>query len=130
MKTHTLKSMPFALPRDDGGAIKFQFVTQLGKTFEFQCSPEAVPQILTGMMSALEQAAKIKIPEKSLRAVHTHHHEVGISLEQDAVILTLFASEHAGVSFSLAPEMADRLSSGLAASTAMLRPVDNPKSLS
>ena len=132
MKSHSLKAMPFAISRDDGLAIKFQLKTHQGKTLEFECPPEAVPEILARMMSALEQAAKNRAapPKFVTEAIQVQRHEIGRIREQGAVVLTLFASEHAGVSFALDPVQAQNMSSDLAGAAATVAPVANPKSLS
>ena len=125
MKRHSLKRMPLAVPRDDGGAIMFQFETHKGKVFEFECPPGAISEILARMMSALELAAKKRGPQNKagpVEAIQTHHFETGLLPQEGMVCATLYASPVAPISFALTPAQAQRLSSELAAVAAKTEP--------
>ena len=124
MASYALKQMPFAVARDDGEAIKFKFVTHSGEEFEFECPPDVIPEITAQLTGALEQASRNADPSPTYRTqlIVADKSEIGGSREQQIVTLHLFPTPNCGIGFALSPAHAQKISSGLAQTAAMIDP--------
>jgi hypothetical protein len=131
MVAHSLKEMPFAIARDDGGEIKFKFVAHSGREFEFQCPPAAIPEIVARLTGALEEAAARRTPPSHERQyLEVAKSEIGGNQERQIVVLSLFPTPHCGIGFALSPAHAQKVSSDLATAAAMIAPQKDRNSLS
>jgi len=131
MKPYGLKRMPFAVTRDNGEGIAFRFLIHSGKTFDFACPPEAVPEIVARLLGAAEETAQKANPAPLYRSnpAEVVRSQVGLSADREHVTVVLYPAPHCGIGFALTPEDAQRVSSEMAAAASMIAPKD-PTSLS
>lgn len=131
--SYSLKGMSWAIARSDGKAIKFSLLTHSGQMLQFECPPEAIPEIVARLTGALEQATMNSQPKGRKfvsQPIVADEAEVSANRSQETVIATFFPTPHCGVPFAMTPELANKVSSGLAAAIAILRPASNLGSLS
>lgn len=124
MISHALKNMPFAIARDDGTAIKFKFVAHSGKKFEFECPPDAVPEIVGRLLGVLKRQHRRPIRRRRSNPAEVVKSQVGMSANRQHVTVVLYPTPHCGIGFALTPSEAQTISSLLAAAVSMIAPKD------
>ena len=124
MAIHAVKQIPLVIARDDGEAIKFTILTHSGEDFEFECPPDAIPEITARFTGALEQAAENAATSHPYRSqpIVADKSEIGGDEEQNIVTLTLFPTPNCGIGFALSPGHAQKISSDLATAAATIEP--------
>lgn len=133
VKSYSLKNMSDATARDDGAAVKFAFQTHSGEILECECGVDAIPLIVARLTAAMEQAAVISQPKGKpvvSQAIIAEQVEVAIAKGHAAILTTLFVTPHCAIPFSMTPELAERVSTGLATAVAKVRPAKKPGALS
>lgn len=103
---------------DDGKIVEFGFVDEAGITYSYRCRTSTLSRVISELQQLGQSAAEKRPHAPSEPASETHvstvkHLEVGLSVDNDQIVLAIVFDSGLRTSLGLPPEFATRLAQDL-----------------